>query len=399
MRKAFHLFLTTSLLTVGMFTNTVVAADQENHTKTKAQEVKGQHLILQFMKNNPNNSSLYVSYNNKVISDYYSNKLMHLASTSKIIVAITYAKQAAEGKINPKQRIPLSELDKYYIPNLDGGAQKNWLQYTKDKKLVQNGTVSLEEVAKGMIVFSSNANTEYLMERLTLGKINQTVKELGLKKHEPVYPFYSSLLIPYEVWKTYYSNEPIQAAMPKIKKKLHAMKLAEYRGWAEKVFKKLMHDKNQKYIKEANIFSWYDVELDRMFTDRFISSTTNEYVSIIKKLNSRSYYSKKVYTYLIPVMEQMMQSPGNQKSLLHAGTKGGSTAYILTQALYATDKKRNKTEIAIFFNNLTPEENKKLQPHLNQFHTSVLYDAKFREELKKLKSGKKVFYPKHLRAI
>lgn len=381
-----------------MFTTTV-AADQDNQIKLKAQEVKSEQLILQFLKNNPNKSSLYLSYNNKVVSDYYSNKPMHLASTSKIIVAITYAKQVAEGKINPKQRIPLIELDKYYLPNLDGGAQKNWEQYIKDKKLVQNGTVSLEEVAKGMIRFSSNANTQYLMERLTLGKINQTLQELGLKKHEPIYPIYTSALIPYEVWKTYYSNETIQSAMPKIKKKLHGMSLAEYRSWAEKVYKKLIQDKNEKYIKEANIFSWFDAELDRMFTDRFTSSTTSEYASIIKKLNNRSYYSKKVYTYLIPVMEQMMQSPGNQKSLLHAGTKGGSSKYILTQALYATDKIGNKTEIAIFFNNLTPQENNKLQPHLNQFHTSVLYDAKFREELKQLKSGKRVTYPSYFRAI
>lgn len=399
LKKAIYLLLTASLLTVGGITNTVTAAEQDNQTNLKVQEVASQQVILQFMKNNPNKSSLYLSYNNKVISDYYSSKSMHLASTSKIIVAITYAKQAAEGKINPKQRIPLTELDKYYIPNLDGGAQPNWMQYIKDKKLVQNGTVSLEEVAKGMIVFSSNANTQYLMERLTLGKINQTIQELGLKKHEPIYPIYTSALIPYEVWKTYYSNETIQAAMPKIKKKLHGMTLAEYRSWSEKVYKKLMQDKTKKYMKEANIFSWFDAELDRMFTDRFTSSTTNEYVSVIKKLNNRSYYSKKVYTYLIPVMEQMMQNPGNQKSLLHAGTKGGSSAYILTQALYATDKKSNKTEIAIFFNNLTPEENKKLQPHLNQFHTSVLYDAKFREELKKLKGGKPVRYPRLLKAI
>jgi D-alanyl-D-alanine carboxypeptidase len=347
-------------------------------------EEDGARQILQFIKKNPHKSSLAVTYNGKNVVKYRSSKLMPLASTVKIIVSVTYAKQAAKGKINPNERIPLTELDKYAIPGLDGGAQAQWLQHLKDNNLIINGKVPLEEVAKGMISFSSNANTEYLMERLSINQMNQTLRELGLNKHQPIYPFYSSLLIPYEIWKTYYSGQSIQDAMPKIKKKMRRMSLQEHRRWAEKVFSQLMHDRNQRYIKEADIASWYDIELDRMYSDRFISSTTSEYVSVMKKLNNRSYYSKKTYKHLIPVMEQIMEIPGNKEWLSHAGLKGGSTLYILTQAFYATDKQGNKTALAIFFNNLTPEENSQLQANLNEFDLKVMTDPQFRKELKML---------------
>ena len=56
---------------------------------------------------------------------------MPLASTVKIIVAIEFAKQAAHNIFNENKKIPLSELDKYYLPNTDGDAHPNWVNYEK----------------------------------------------------------------------------------------------------------------------------------------------------------------------------------------------------------------------------------------------------------------------------
>ena len=41
---------------------------------------------------------------------------------SKIVIAIEYAKQVAEGKIRKDEKISLKELEKYYVKNTDGGA-------------------------------------------------------------------------------------------------------------------------------------------------------------------------------------------------------------------------------------------------------------------------------------
>ena len=46
-----------------------------------------------------------------------------------------------------------------------------------------------------MLQYSSNANTEYLINILGIENINQNIKELGLQQHEEVYPFVSALYL------------------------------------------------------------------------------------------------------------------------------------------------------------------------------------------------------------
>ena len=64
------------------------------------------------------------------------------------------------------------------------------------KEKITEGAVSLEEVAKGMVKFSSNASTEYLMEVLGLDNINRNLQSLALPAHQPLFPIVSSLYIP-----------------------------------------------------------------------------------------------------------------------------------------------------------------------------------------------------------
>ena len=52
-------------------------------------------------------------------------------------------------------------------------------------------------------------------------------------------------------------------------------------------------------------------------------------------------------------MEYILENPKNEEKIEHIGMKGGSTAFVLTKALYSTDNKGNKTELAYFFNNLS----------------------------------------------
>ncbi|MFP3471532.1 hypothetical protein R0J90_15940, partial [Micrococcus sp. SIMBA_144] len=59
-------------------------------------------------------------------------------------------------------------------------------------------------------------------------------------------------------------------------------------------------------------------------------------------------------------MEGIMENPNNQDWLKHAGQKGGSTEFLVTNAAYATDKDGNSTEVAIFTNELERGELEKI---------------------------------------
>jgi len=159
--------------------------------------------VLQFLKENKDNEqvSLAIHYNQQNWVEMNTKKPLPLASTVKIIVAIEYAQQAAEGRINSQQLVSLEDLQTFYIPKTDGGAHEAWLKQLKQDNKIENNFVSLNEVANGMIAYSSNANTEFLMELLGLENINKVLEQLNLMDHEPLYPIVSSLYIPTQFMK------------------------------------------------------------------------------------------------------------------------------------------------------------------------------------------------------
>ncbi len=82
-------------------------------------------------------------------------------------------------------------------------------------------------------------------------------------------------------------------------------------------------------------------------------------------------------------MEWPMEAfDSNRTKYQSLGAKGGSTAFVLTYALYATDKKGDKTRLVFFFNDLTPLEGQFLQTMLTEFQQKVLSgDEKAQQEL------------------
>ncbi len=113
--------------------------------------------IIQFLKENVDkgNVAATIHYNQEKWVQVNEDQLLPLASAVKTIIAIEYAEQAAVGKIDPNQEIPLNDLEIFYIPKTDGGAHQAWLKDVKIDQQMENQqmeTVPLKEVTKGMIV-------------------------------------------------------------------------------------------------------------------------------------------------------------------------------------------------------------------------------------------------------
>ena len=109
--------------------------------------------LLNFIKANPKRSSLYLVQNDTMMAHLNENVIMPLASTVKILVAVEFAKQAANKVFNENEMVPLKELDKYYLPNTDGGAHPNWIAYEQRLGHIKNDSIALINVARGMIIF------------------------------------------------------------------------------------------------------------------------------------------------------------------------------------------------------------------------------------------------------
>lgn len=323
-------------------------------------------------------SSLVFNENGETKTAIHSDQLMSLASTVKIIVALEYAYQVEENKVNAEEKIDLKELEKYYVPKLDGGAHEAWLDYIKENGQAQGQKVSLREVTRGMIAFSSNANTEFLMRKLKVENMEQRLKELHIQNHTPLFFFTSALFMPYELKMKYYPNKPMKEVKEQIIQKIRKMDDEKWIQLSTEINEELTI--NDTYQKDINIAEWWDSDFDLLFSDTFIKSTTSEYAKIMAFINNEKLppIAQKEMEY---VLGMIMENETNQQWLKRAGKKGGSTNYILTDAMFAEDKQGNKFEIVLFFNDLKWYEGWKLSRSLNEFELKLLQEESFREKI------------------
>ena len=350
--------LKTALIIGSIFFGIIVTFGIFNRKKESYDKQK----VLSFIKENPDKAAITLIKNGKTVANCNSNRLQPLASTVKTIIAIEYAEQAANGTLNPDALVPLSELDMYYVKNTDGGAHPAWLTYAK--KDITNNKISIRNIAKGMILFSSNANTEWLQHKLGLDNINKRMVSLGIKEHSKIYYLVSSVFVGKEEFPKL-TGKVLQKALKNIPQEA-------YVSVTETVHEKLLSDPSYK-----TDYGDLSMPIQKIWSDNLPASTTSEYANLMQKLNSKTYFNTDVQSLLDETMEGMMQSPGNQANLKHAGTKGGSTAFVLTKAFYTTDKKGNTIELALFLNNLTPIEAQDLGAGLNDFLIGILFDDSF----------------------
>ncbi len=90
------------------------------------------------------------------------NELFPLATTYNLILISAYADQVSNGQIDPTEVIPLADLDRFLLPGTDGGAH-----YALIESLGAGRTsLTMDELARGILVYGSNAAADYLASRL-----------------------------------------------------------------------------------------------------------------------------------------------------------------------------------------------------------------------------------------
>lgn len=318
--------------------------------------------FVKYFKEHPKDVAMYYQRDGKVLINKNSDQVMPLASTVKIIVAIEYAKQVAARKINPSAMIDTAILDNFYLPNTDGGAHPAWLAEYKKNNKVFDGKIDMRSIVQGMMRYSSNANTEFLMDTLGLDSINANLMSLNMPKHQKLYPIVSSLFV-------------IQAK----KMQVAQMPMDTFISECNKVHAILKS--GDKSLRKN--FTTISMDLQKIWSDRLIGSTAFEYGQLMEKLNSKTYFLKEVTQELDQVLEGMMKSEEAIKYLQYGGSKGGSTAFVLTKALYAKDKQGHTTNIAFLINNITGKglDGLYLQTGAQEFIWELIGDDKQRDAL------------------
>lgn len=296
-----------------------------------------------------------------------------LASTVQVIIAIAFAKQVAEKQIDPDEKVNVKELETFDLPKTDGRALTKWLEaIKKDKPLTE---VTLQEIAHGMIRYSVNANTEFLIQRIGLKEINQIPKDVGMNDHDPIYPIVSSLAIPIHLRKN--RNITDQQIIMQMKE----MKRSEYERMAIDIHEQWIEQPPTPREKRQ-IAKNLTMPLQRAWSDQLPRSTAEDYVQLMEKLNSKQYFSSEVHHYLDPLLEYEMEKIDNQEHWIHRGEKGGISTSAITFVAYAMDKEQQRYSFAFFAHDLNPMEHVKTSHVLRKFTNKFLSHQEFRTQVK-----------------
>ena len=327
--------------------------------------------FIKHLKENPETSSFYLAENGEPVVTYQSTIIRPLASTVKILIAIEYAMQVEENKIQKDTKISLDELNRFYFKNTDGGAHEAWLDAMKRDGGIQNNEVTLHDVTKGMITYSSNANTDYLINLLGIDAINTRKTALGLAQHEDVYPIVSAQYIPESIKKDGMSEKELINA-------LNEMSMEQYRTLA-KSFSQQMQT-GEINASETSIDSSLDIQ--RVWSDRLIGASANDYGKLLALISNDELPSVAAET-IRDIMEWPMQlNKENHKRYAHIGAKGGSTPFVLNDAMYAENLNGDKYEIVLLFDNLNLIDRLLLNHNWNSFESKLLRDADYRNKVR-----------------
>ena len=328
-----------------------------------------QDSLLNFIAKNRQKCSVYLMRSDSLLVHLNENKMMPLANTMNMLVAIEFAKQEAHDLLYQDDFLPLTDLEKYYIEGTDNNAYETWLEYANGKHLIKEDSVRLIDVARGMMMFNVNANAEYLIDLMGIDNVASNIRILKLDKHSGLSPMVSSMFL--------YQN-PARKKESSILKAIEEMNDEDYCRQVMRMHKALENDpgfRDNFRLKEFNY------KMQKLWSERLTASTTKYYTQIATILNRRLIFDDATYGFIAEIMETIMEKPGMSDSIKHSGVTGGATPFVLTRTFYTTFKNKFRIEMAYFFQDLTETENNKLRTWVSDFERAITYDGAFRTKV------------------
>lgn len=279
-----------------------------------------------------------------------------LASTIKIVVLGAYAREVDAGRLDPDQPILLSEWERFYIPNTDGGAHPAALDalqipHSNGFAADPTRTVTLDQVANAMIRFSDNAATDVLLYQVGQDAITATMNEATMDQQEPPVPLSGLFLL--------FQNHEQPTLTESRLAELMALPRAELLEQAQALGDKVQSD-NEWYQAER---AWRMAENPtipvRAQVDVVILTprgSARDYASIMGQVATDTFISPDVTAIMRRHLEWPMQFEGNQAAFTALGSKGGSLPGILTGATYFITKEGDfggqPRVVALFMNDM-----------------------------------------------
>lgn len=320
--------------------------------------------MLEFIRQHAANTSM-VSYSTNSdgsinqadpVIQFNAEMPLPLASTMKIVVLASYAQAVEAGTLDPEEPIAIADWERWYWPNTDGGAHPaalKRLEIPADQRGFASDpqkTVPLKTLTQAMIFESDNAATDYLIDRLGMAALDQTIKTLGMQQQTKILPIMGLFLLVMN------PDAPIDSSsLPTLLKldqasiEQQALALAE-RYKTEAAWRETVRNQGQITLTLA--------EQGQVFSHIMPRGSASDYAKVMALVGNNQLISPKVSQTMREYLEWPMTIPGNEAMFKHFGTKGGSLPAMLTEAMFiqpAQGEWADRTRVVVLFFNQLPD--------------------------------------------
>ncbi len=305
----------------------------------------------------PEYCSLSFVKNNQSLINVNKAQKRPLASIYKLIVMLAYLDQCEKGTIHPATQVHFKQLKRYWIPWIDPAFIK-WYTAVNDQGKIKKNSVALSEVVKGMLQYSCNTNTDYLLSVIGIDRVQEQLETYVLKDHDPIIPISTSVLV---VLRDGIDIEHTPSSLAQI---------------ANESFQYLIEGKKIEGI-DLNLLNDFDYKMQCRWSDLLPHSTAVTYGKLLK--NIQQIHKRN------PALQDVMGWFETTKSYkgLRGGMKLGYTPKVFNVALYCADSDGNEYQLVYFLDNLSESQRHTFEYVANDFNQKLIKDRIFVEDFKR----------------
>ena len=251
-----------------------------------------------------------------------------LASTIKILVLAGYAEAVDQGRWSPDERMPLADVEAFFLPGTDGGAHDRAVEVYRERGwLDASGAVSLRDVVWAMMTVSDNAATDYLLHRLGRERAGALAAGLDLAGSDAPLPISGVFLS----WADAV-DEPLEDAAWELAGRLRS----------DPAFRTA---RQQNPVVDRVTLR----EQARLSVARFPRGTARDYAGLMERVQGGDLVSDAASATMRAFLEWPMENEPIRRGFTSFGTKGGSLAGVLTEATYAVPRGAATGGVAALF--------------------------------------------------
>jgi len=292
---------------------------------------------------------------------YNAEQPLVMASTMKVVVLAAYADAVVNGELDPGDRVPIADVERYYVPLTDGGAHVSGLKsvgiqadergFARD----QAAAMTLDDLARIMIYYSGNAETDYLLARLGPDKMASVVQKAGLEHHSPIGLTLGPVLAIFNHKDPSFSMDLSQLASAGIPNgnashldRLTELYLHDQQWQASQI--QFMNSVSREPVGGPDMWARQTAALQL-----FPKGTAREYAQMMARIAAGRFISAQVSEIMQHKLEGVPSDWPLRAIFYHRhGTKDGVTAGVLTLASHAVPRRgplRHQSRVVVVLTN------------------------------------------------